>query len=236
MGSGDLGGVGEVEFWRAEAKRLAVENVVLQTRVADLEGQVGALAEKVSVLARLAFGTSSEKAKQAPGGDGAAGEAGNDPAGGPDEAWPWAAAGRARTRPPRLLPSAGPRGGPRRSRGRAGVPALRRGLCPVRRGVLRADRLAGPADPDRAPPPDLPAHLRLPGPRRAGRPTGAQGHRQGPVHHRVSGPAAGGEVRAGPARAPDRRRAGPRRARPGRGHPGRGVRGVLGPAGPTGRS
>jgi transposase len=85
MSSGDLGGVGEVEFWRAEAKRLAVENVVLQTRVADLEGQVGALAEKVSVLARLAFGTSSEKAKQGPDGDGATGEAGNDPAGGPDK-------------------------------------------------------------------------------------------------------------------------------------------------------
>ena len=73
MSSGDLGGVGEVEFWRAEAKRLAVENVVLQTRVDDLEGQVGALAEKVSVLARLAFGTSSEKAKRAPGGEGPAG-------------------------------------------------------------------------------------------------------------------------------------------------------------------
>ena len=85
MSSGDLGGVGEVEFWRAEAKRLAVENVVLQTRVDDLEGQVGALAEKVSVLARLAFGTSSEKAKQAPDGDGATSEAGNDPAGGPDK-------------------------------------------------------------------------------------------------------------------------------------------------------
>ena len=68
MGSGDLGGVGDVEFWRAEAKRLTVENLVLQTQVADLEGQVGALAEKVSVLARLAFGTSSEKAKRAPGG------------------------------------------------------------------------------------------------------------------------------------------------------------------------
>ena len=89
MGSGDLGGVGEVEFWRAEAKRLAVENVVLQTRVDDLEGQVGALAEKVSVLARLAFGTSSEKvARPAPDGDGATGvtgEAGDDPAGGPDK-------------------------------------------------------------------------------------------------------------------------------------------------------
>src|SRR4249919_1925903 len=56
MSSGDLGGVGEVEFWRAEAKRLAAENVVLQTRVADLEGQVGALAEKVSVLARRRSG------------------------------------------------------------------------------------------------------------------------------------------------------------------------------------
>ena len=69
MGSGDLGGVGEVEFWRAEAERLAgwSGTSCCRTRVADLEGQVGALAEKVSVLARLAFGTSSEKAKQAPG-------------------------------------------------------------------------------------------------------------------------------------------------------------------------
>jgi hypothetical protein len=39
MSSGDLGGAGEVEFWRAEAKRLAVENVVLQTRVDDLESR-----------------------------------------------------------------------------------------------------------------------------------------------------------------------------------------------------
>ena len=51
MSSGDLGGVGEVEFWHAEAKRLAVENVVLQTRVADLEGQVGALVSAL-VLSR----------------------------------------------------------------------------------------------------------------------------------------------------------------------------------------
>jgi hypothetical protein len=36
MGSGDLGGVGEVEFWRAEAKRLAVENVVLQTQTSGI--------------------------------------------------------------------------------------------------------------------------------------------------------------------------------------------------------
>src|SRR3954451_15236982 len=99
MSSGDLGGVGEVEFWRAETRRLAVENVVLMTRVADLEGQVGALAEKVSVLARLAFGTSSEKSKQAPGGDGATGEAGNDPAGGPDQ--------RGRGRPAMTGPAGG---------------------------------------------------------------------------------------------------------------------------------
>jgi cell division protein FtsB len=62
MGDSDLGGAGGVEFWRAEAERLAADNVVLRARVADLEGQVGALAEKVSVLARLAIGTSSEKA------------------------------------------------------------------------------------------------------------------------------------------------------------------------------
>src|SRR4051795_9680405 len=106
MSSGDLGGVGEVEFWRAETRRLAVENVVLMTRVADLEGQVGALAEKVSVLARLAFGTSSEKSKQAPDGDGATGEAGNDPAGGPDKRGRGqrrggGGGGRRRGRPPR---------------------------------------------------------------------------------------------------------------------------------------
>jgi transposase len=76
MGSGDLGGVGDVEFWRVEAKRLAADNGVLQARVAELEGQVGALTEKVSVLARLAFGTSSEKAaaKPAPGEDDPAGD------------------------------------------------------------------------------------------------------------------------------------------------------------------
>lgn len=80
MGDNDLGGAGGVEFWRAEAERLAADNVVLQARVVDLEGQVGALAERVSVLARLAFGTSSEKAaaKPAPGEDDPAG----DPAGG----------------------------------------------------------------------------------------------------------------------------------------------------------
>lgn len=84
MGSGDLGGAGDVEFWRAEAERLAADNVVLQIRVADLEGQVGALTEKVSVLARMAFGTSSEKAAKPAPADGDAGEgerAGESPGG-----------------------------------------------------------------------------------------------------------------------------------------------------------
>lgn len=89
MDGSDLGGGGGVEFWRAEAHRLAADNVALRARVADLEGQVGALTEKVSVLARMAFGTSSEKAaRPAPGGerDGATGGAGgDDPAGGPEK-------------------------------------------------------------------------------------------------------------------------------------------------------
>lgn len=58
---GDLGGEGDVEFWRAQAERVARDNVVLRARVVELEGQVGALAERVSVLARPAFGDSSEK-------------------------------------------------------------------------------------------------------------------------------------------------------------------------------
>jgi transposase len=87
MGGSDLGGGGGVEFWRAEAQRLAADNVALRARVADLEGQVGALAEKVSVLARMAFGTSSEKAaRPARGGAGATGGAGgDDPAGEPEK-------------------------------------------------------------------------------------------------------------------------------------------------------
>lgn len=84
MGGSGLGGAGGVEFWRAEAERLAAENVVLQARVVDLEGQVGALTEKVSVLARMAFGTSSEKAPKPAAGeaDPAGGSVGDDPAGG----------------------------------------------------------------------------------------------------------------------------------------------------------
>ena len=87
MGSGDLGG-GGAEFWRAEAERLAADNVALRAQVAELEDQIGALAEKVSVLARLAFGTSSEKAAR-PAVDTAAGRPGRR--GG--QARSWAAAG-----------------------------------------------------------------------------------------------------------------------------------------------
>ena len=89
MGGSDLGG-GGVEFWRAEAARwraeaehVAADNVVLQTRVVEVEGQVGALAEKVSVLAKLAFGKSSEKsAKQVPDADGPGDDAPGDGQGG----------------------------------------------------------------------------------------------------------------------------------------------------------
>ncbi|MCA1676743.1 MAG: hypothetical protein LC799_32740 [Actinobacteria bacterium] len=63
MGDSDLGGGGGVEFWRAEAapwrteaERLAAEDVVLRARVANLEGQIDAFAEKVSVLAGAGVG------------------------------------------------------------------------------------------------------------------------------------------------------------------------------------
>ena len=66
MGGGDLGD--EVGFWRAEAQRWRAraerseaETERLRERVVELEGQVGALAEKVAELTRLAFGKSSEK-------------------------------------------------------------------------------------------------------------------------------------------------------------------------------
>ena len=67
MGSdGDLGGdVGfwraEAQRWRARAERSEAEAALLRDRVVELEGQVGALAEKVAELTRLAFGKSSEK-------------------------------------------------------------------------------------------------------------------------------------------------------------------------------
>ncbi len=126
-----------------------------------------------------------------------------------DAAWPRAAAGLAWARPSGLLPSADPRGGPRRPCGRAGVPVLRRGLCAVRGGEQRAERLAGAPHADRAPPPGLPAYLPLPGPWGVGRAATVQGDRQGPVVHRVFGPVAGGEVCAGSPGPPHRRRAGP---------------------------
>ncbi len=85
MDGDDLGGGGDVEFWRARAHGLAEENLVLRAQVVGLEGQVGVLTEKVSTLARLVFGTSSEKTakrkqtpEQAPG----QGDPVGDPAGG----------------------------------------------------------------------------------------------------------------------------------------------------------
>jgi transposase len=117
MGDSDLGG-GGVEFWRAEAarwraeaQRRAADEVVLRARVADLEGQVGALAERVSVLAKLAFGTSSEKRKTAkPGGDGADGGGVGDGPDGPDDA----GEGQAGGEPPKRGQRKGSRGHGRR--------------------------------------------------------------------------------------------------------------------------
>jgi hypothetical protein len=85
MGDSDLGGGGGVEFWRAEAERLTAQDVVLRARVVELEGQVGALAEKVSVLAKLAFGTSSEKAARRTRGEDEDDPAGESPGGQPGE-------------------------------------------------------------------------------------------------------------------------------------------------------
>ena len=60
----------ELAYWKAEAERLAgdnarleAENAALRVRVGELEGQIGALTEKVTTLAKLVFGTSSEKSK-----------------------------------------------------------------------------------------------------------------------------------------------------------------------------
>jgi transposase len=95
----DPSGAGGVGYWRAEAARwraeaeqlagcwaeaqrlAAADEVVLRARVAELEGQVGALTERVSVLAKLAFGKSSEKTKRRSGDDDPAG----DPAGGAEK-------------------------------------------------------------------------------------------------------------------------------------------------------
>lgn len=77
--------VEDAECWRGEAQRLAGENVVLTARVAELEGQVAALAEKAATLAKMVFGDSSEQHKQRKEqpearqqGAGGSGEAGHD--------------------------------------------------------------------------------------------------------------------------------------------------------------
>jgi len=116
MGDSDLGGGGGVEFWRAEAERLTAQDVVLRARVVELEGQVGALAEKVSVLAKLAFGDVVGEGGQANAGRGR-GRPGRRVARwsarrAAGEAWPRAAAGLAGARSPGLFASADPRGGP----------------------------------------------------------------------------------------------------------------------------
>lgn len=51
----------------AENTELRAENARLQRRIVDLEGQLAALSEKVATLAKLAFGTSTEKKRPAPG-------------------------------------------------------------------------------------------------------------------------------------------------------------------------
>lgn len=48
-------------FLDTEFQRLRAENADLRARITELDGQVAALTEKVAMLAKLAFGTSSEK-------------------------------------------------------------------------------------------------------------------------------------------------------------------------------
>ena len=55
---------GEAERWRVQAQRAAEVNTALLQRVTELEGQVGALAEKVATYARMLFGDSSEQSRQ----------------------------------------------------------------------------------------------------------------------------------------------------------------------------
>lgn len=68
---GRVDGDEELAYWRAEVERLradaerwraeAADAERLRAQVAQLEGQVSALSERVTTLARLLFGTSSEK-------------------------------------------------------------------------------------------------------------------------------------------------------------------------------
>ena len=214
MDSGDPSGVGGVGYWRVEAarwragaealagwlveaQRLAAQDVAQRARIADLEGRVGALTEKVSVLARMAFGKSSEKktAKSVPGeddpGDGAgsAGGAEGLPGGQPGKR------GRGQRK--------GSRGHGRRDyshlRTREEIHDVPEGerVCPccgadyVAFGEESCEQIDWLVEliGDRASPPDLPTDLPLPGRWGAGRPAGVQGDSPGPVHHRVPGPA-----------------------------------------------
>src|SRR5829696_4503359 len=140
-GDGDLGD--EVGFWRSEARRWQAraerseaEAAQLRERVVELEGQVGALFEKVAELSRLAFGKSSEKQTvRRPAGQ-PVGEGGPDSPNGAGQgggrAWSRAAEGFTGARPTGLLPSPDRGAGPRRAENRAGVPALRGRLRAVR--------------------------------------------------------------------------------------------------------
>ena len=81
--SGDLGGGdgfwrAEARRWRVQAERSGAEAARLRDRVVELEGQVGALTEKVAELARLAFGKSSEKTPAQQTAEQTAGEGGPD--------------------------------------------------------------------------------------------------------------------------------------------------------------
>ena len=72
----ETGHANEVAHWRAEAERLAAENVRLKKRVTELEGQLIAAMEKIATLSKLCFGASSEK-KNKP--EGAAANASKEP-------------------------------------------------------------------------------------------------------------------------------------------------------------
>lgn len=195
---------------------------MLRTRVADLTGQVGALTEKVSVLARMAFGTSSEKAaKPAPGEDGGSA---SGAAGGAEslDGQPKHPRGQRR----------GSRGHGRRDYshlptreeihdvplGERVCPCCGAGYAPF--GEETCEQIDWQVALIRI------VHRR-PRYRRTCRcpvrgvlvaPPVGKAIGKGRFTTGVFGPVAGGEVRAGPPRAPHRRRAGPRRTRCRRGH------------------